>query len=209
MTESKFRFTALKFCVFLAGVFGLQLFYGFEPGFNASSSAWWKFFTAPLGHSGLDHLSNNLFFIGLFGSIYERYTSGKTFLLTFVAAALFANLTAFIFFPTSTVIGASGGAFGILAALAVMKPDQIGLVLGVPLPMWAVLGIYTFINLAGITGASNTAHEAHLFGMLVGGIVGFYLIDEEEKQGEQTEDEDPEVSNWREKIQQWEEKWMM
>lgn len=204
--NQNFRFTALKFCALLAGVFSLQMFAGLEPGFNASQSPWWKFFTSFFGHSGLDHLLNNLFFIGLFGSIYERFTSGKTFLMTFLASAVFANLTAFMFFPDSVIIGASGGAFGILSALAVYRPNKIGLALGVPLPMWAVLIIYIMINLAGITGSSNTAHEAHLFGMVLGVLIGFHLHDFDRRQGNEERVEEDE---WRERIRKWEDKWMM
>lgn len=204
--NQNFRFVALQFCGLLALVFGLQVFTGFEPGFNASSSPWWKFFTSSLGHSDLEHLLNNLFFLGLFGSIFERLTSGRTFLMTFALSAVFANITAFIFFPGSTVIGASGGAFGVLAALAVYRPRKIGLALGVPLPMWAVLIIYILTNLAGITGDSNVAYEAHLFGMVSGALIGFHLHDFD-KTNDDSEDLDGE--DWRKKMRNWEEKWMM
>lgn len=204
--NQNYRFVALQFCGLLAIVFGLQVFTGFEPGFNASTSPIWKFFTSSLGHSGLEHLLNNLFFIGLFGSIYERLTSGRTFLITFAVSAIFANLTAFIFFPDSVIIGASGGAFGILAALAVYQPRKIGLALGVPLPMWAVLIVYILTNLAGITGNSNVAYEAHLFGIVSGALIGLYLHDFEERNNDEEGAED---ENWRERIRRWEDKWMM
>lgn len=205
--NQNFRFIALQFCAMLGVVYFFQAFAGFEPGFNASQSPWWKFFTSFFGHSGLEHLLNNLFFLSIFGSIYERFTSGKMFLITFLVSAVFANITAFIFFPESTVIGASGGAFGVLAALAVYRPNKIGLALGVPLPMWAVLIIYIFTNLAGVTGATNTAHEAHLFGMVSGALIGFYLHDFDER--EKDEDEETMEEEWRRRIKEWEDKWMM
>jgi len=95
--DSRFNFTALKLCLVFIGVYGLQVFYGFEPGFNASSSPFWKFFTSIFGHSGPEHLFNNLFFIGLFGSILERLSSSRTLIGTFLISALFANLSAFVF----------------------------------------------------------------------------------------------------------------
>lgn len=202
----RFRFIALQLTALMAAVFGLQVFYGFEPGFNASVSPLYKFFTSILGHSDLEHLVNNLFFIGLFGSVYERLTSGKMFLGTFFVSALFANLTAFIFFPQTVIIGASGGAFGVLAALAVYRPNQVGLALGIPLPMWAVLLIYTMTNLAGLTGSNNVAYEAHLFGMVVGSAVGLWIRDRELLESESKMKKDEE---WRERVRKWEEKWMM
>jgi len=203
--DSEFNFTALKLCVVFILVYGLQVFYGFEPGFNASNSPFWKFFTSIFGHSGLEHLFNNIFFIGLFGSILELLSSPRTLIVTFLISALFANLSAFVFFPETFIIGASGGGMGILAALAVYKPNKIGLALGVPLPMWAALGAYIFINVAGLTAINNTAYEAHLLGMIIGAVVGLYLREETEK----TDEDRLEEENWRKRIREWEDKWMM
>lgn len=205
MVEDRtFNFTALKLCLVFIGVYAVQVLYNFEPGFNASTSPFWKFFTSIIGHSGPEHLFNNVFFIGLFGSILERLSCSRTLLATFFVSALFANLSAFVFFPNSVIIGASGGGMGILAALAVYKPNKIGLALGVPLPMWAVLGAYIFINVAGLSAVKNTAYEAHLLGMVIGGVVGVHLRDD----SKQSEDE-LEEDEWRDRIKDWEEKWMM
>lgn len=205
MKDQKFNFTALKLCAVFIGVYALQVLYGFEPGFNASSSPFWKFFTSVIGHSGPEHLFNNIFFIGLFGSILERLSSSRTLIATFLVSALFANLSAFVFFPETFIIGASGGGMGILAALAVYRPNKIGLALGVPLPMWAALAVYVFINVAGLTALNNTAYEAHLLGMVVGAVVGLHLRDSSER----SDEEDLEEENWRERIKDWEDKWMM
>ncbi|WP_414837060.1 rhomboid family intramembrane serine protease [Candidatus Nanohalococcus occultus] len=206
-TEGRFRWMAAQFCVLLGLVFAFQVFSGFDPGFNASSSPWWKFFTSFFGHSGPEHLLNNVFFLALFGSIYERLTSGKTFLLTFLVSAIFANLTAFIFFPETSIIGASGGAFGILTALAVYEPRRIGLALGVPMPMWATLAVYTLIQFAGLTATGgSTAFEAHIFGMLAGAPIGYMLRSSGKEELEQKELEE---DSWQERISKWEEKWML
>lgn len=204
--QKQFNFTALKLCAVFVGVYALQVFYGFEPGFNAATSPIWKFLTSIFGHSSLEHLFNNLFFIGLFGSILERLSSSRTLLATFLVSALFANISAFIFFPSSFIIGASGGGMGIMAALAVYRPNQIGLALGIPVPMWAALGMYIFTNLAGLTGSTSVAYEAHLLGMVAGGLIGLYLRDSSDKSREEKTDD---MDNWRERIRDWEEKWMM
>lgn len=204
--QKEFNFAALKLCAVFIGVYALQVFYGFEPGFNAATSPIWKFFISIFGHSSLEHLFNNLFFIGLFGSILERLSSPRTLLATFLVSALFANISAFIFFPSSFIIGASGGGMGIMAALAVYRPNQIGLALGIPVPMWAALGMYILTNLAGLTGSTNVAYEAHLLGMVAGGLIGLYLRDSSDKSREEKTDE---MDNWRERIKDWEEKWMM
>ncbi len=200
----KYNYVALKLCGILTLIYGLQVATGFNPGFNASESPFWKFFTSILGHGSLQHLLNNIFFIALFGSLLERYTSGETFLKIFLGSALFANFSAFIFFPTSYIIGASGGGMGIMAALAVYKPNNVGLAMGVPVPMWAALVIYILIDFAGLTAANNVANEAHLLGILAGGFVGYNLRD-----GEEVEETSEEFDDWEKKIREWEEKWMM
>lgn len=203
MTERNFKFAAIGLCGVFLLVFLLQYLYGFNPGFNSEVSPWWKFFTSIFGHSDAEHLFNNLFFIGLFGSILELMTSRKKLLQVFLVSALFANLSAFFFFQGSYLIGASGGGMGILATLAVYRPNKIGLALGVPLPMWAVLGVYIFINVAGLSATTGVAYEAHLFGLIAGTFLGLRM--REKPYVQDSDDEE----NWRHRIRKWEEEWMM
>lgn len=206
-----FKWGAVKLSAVLSMVFGVQIFFNIELAYMAFESPLWKFFTSIIAHGGTEHLFNNLFFIALFGSIYELHTSEKEFYKTFLISALFANLTAFVFFTDSFIIGASGGAMGILAALSIYRPNQIGLALGIPAPMWAVLIIYIFTNFAGVTGVGNTAYEAHLFGIISGAFIGYRmrrkpLISSEDE--EDNEVVDDEFSNWDRRISKWEEKYM-
>ena len=205
-----FNWGAVKLSALLSFVFGLQGFYNLELAFQAFESPFWKFFTSIVAHGGPEHLFNNLFFMALFGSIYELHTSEKEFYEAFFLSALFANLAAFVFFPDSYIVGASGGAMGVLAALSVYRPNQTGLALGIPAPMWAVLGIYIFTNFAGVTGGGNTAYEAHLLGIVSGAYIGYMkrnrpLISSEDEEDGKEEDE---FSNWERKISKWEEKYM-
>ncbi|WP_414837319.1 rhomboid family intramembrane serine protease [Candidatus Nanosalina sp. VS9-1] len=199
---------SLYFCTFLIFVYALQLFTGFDPGFQAYESHPVNFFLSFFGHSDAEHLFNNIFFLGLFGTVFELITSRKTFIYTFLASAIFANITAFIFYTDSYIIGASGGAMGVLSALAVYRPRKIGLALGIPVPMYIVLAVYVMINLAGIGSGTGTAYEAHLFGLLTGSLIGIWMKDfefDEEDGSEEKLGED----NWDEKIRRWEEKYML
>lgn len=200
------RNASLKFSGFLVLVFAFQILFQPDLGFNASSSPWWRFFTSFVAHSGPEHLFNNLFFLGVFGYMYEKLTSGKIFLLTFLVSAVFANFSAFFFFPETAIIGASGGAFGIMAALAVYRPNNLGLALGVPVPMWAAFLLYLLIQLAGLSSTTLTAYEAHLFGMVSGTVIGLHLRDGERriKEGNELDEE-----NWRDRIRRWEEEHML
>lgn len=206
--KKSFNFYALQLTAVLGLIYGIQLLTGFDPGFNASTGPWWKFFTSFFGHSSMEHLFNNAFFIALFGSIYERLTSQRMFLLTFLISAVLANISAFLFFPGTTVIGASGGGMGLMAALAFYRPRKPGLALGIPAPMWFVLIAYAFIDVVGLSATTTgIAHEAHLLGMVSGGLIGLYLRDE--PYFEKNDEEDDFGDEWRRKIREWEEKWMM
>jgi|APHM01.1.fsa_nt_gi Uncharacterized membrane protein (homolog of Drosophila rhomboid) len=214
-------FVAIKLCAVLAAVFILQVSTGFQPGFEAGESIWWKFFTSFLGHSDIEHLISNLFFIGLFGTIYGLVTSSENFWKTFLISAAGANLTAFIFYPNSVIIGASGGAMGLLSALTVYKPRQTGLALGVPAPMYVVLSIYILINSAGLTGQSQVAYEAHFFGLLAGAAIGLKLRNNsltpsDESQSEESDapddngnQEENKNKDLDERIRKWEKKYML
>lgn len=220
--SSSFNGAALVLCGIFLVVHIFQQFSSVPLGFTPAEPTWWQFFTSFVAHGGPEHLFNNMFFIGLFGTIYELLTSSEKVYGTFILAAVVANLSSFIFFPDSTVIGASGGAFGILAALAVYRPHKPGLALGVPLPMWAVLFIYTVIDLAGLGTATNIAHEAHLVGIAIGAFIGLQLRgskkDGRHKGGgygkkaetrSQKEKVNADEKEWRRKIREWEDKYML
>lgn len=198
-----FNYGAIKLSALLTIVYGIQAFTGAELAYKAFESPIWKFFTSFLAHGGLEHLFNNLFFIALFGSIYELHTSETEFYRAFFISAVFANLAAFVFFPDSYIVGASGGAMGVLAALTIYRPNQTGLALGIPAPMWAVLIVYIFINFAGITGTGGTAYEAHLLGILSGAYIGYRQRKSPLISLNEDEEED-DFSNWERRIRRWE-----
>jgi membrane associated rhomboid family serine protease len=200
-------FSAIGLCLILALVYFVQATTGFNPAFQVGGSPE-NFFLSIFGHADAEHLYNNMFFILVFGTVFELRTSSKMFLATFLGTALLANFTAFIFYTESAIIGASGGAMGVLAALAAYRPRDIGLALWVPLPMWAVLLAYLFINFAGLTGANSVAYEAHLVGLFVGLGLGYLLRDQEYLDSEENSEEE-DVDNWSQRIEAWERKYML
>lgn len=211
-------YITLYLCALFALVYGAQVLFNLELAYRPGVENY-RFFTSFFAHSGLEHLLNNIFFLGLFGTIFEMHTDSKTLLATFFVSAVLANLTAFVFYPETFILGASAGAMGVLAALAIYRPNQTGIGLGVPMPMWGVLITYIFIDLVGLGGTNTTANEAHLAGLLVGAVTGYGLRDKEydlkrsygkkkSQRKEKTESGDLEVENWEQRIRRWEEKWM-
>jgi membrane associated rhomboid family serine protease len=98
---------------------------------------------------------------------------------------------------------------GVMAALAAYRPRQIGIGLGVPLPMWAVLATYILIDLSGLTASTNVANEAHLLGVVSGLFIGIQISEQSYGKNEKDKETDLEEESWKQRIRNWEEKYMM
>lgn len=169
----------------------------------------WTFVTSIFIHAPTDymHLLNNLFFLMLFGTIFERWAGSRTFLTVFLVGGLVANLAAFSFYYDSAVLGMSGAVSAIVGALTVIRPRSVGLFWGVPLPMWAVMVGWLATNLAGIGASSGIAYEAHMYGLIVGAVTGIYLRKTQrsvQRVSELEEADEPET----EEIEEWEDRFM-
>lgn len=169
------NFVSLKLCALMGLIYLFQVMFNLDLAYAPYESESWKFFISFFAHGSTQHLLNNLFFIGVFGTLFERFVDEKSLLEVFILSAIFANTTAFIFYTNSAIIGASGGAMGILAALTVIAPKKIGLAMGVPVPMYIAFLIYVAINLIGLGVENNVAYEAHLFGMITGILYGIQV----------------------------------
>src|SRR3989338_3448675 len=182
MNNEKFNFYAFWLAGVCIVVFILQiLFSGFTEMFVLTQdySQIWRFLTAIFLHGSLIHLVYNIFALVLFGSIVERLAGGKKFLIIFFASGIFANIVSAMFYPSS--LGASGAIFGIIGALVLIRPGMTVWAFGLPMPMilagilWAtgdLLGAYGY--LAG-NPIDNTGNIAHIAGMFIGIIFGFFL----------------------------------
>src|SRR3989344_3846215 len=176
----KFRFYALKLCLFMILVFLVQLFIlGFTDFFVLNGQAWTqilRFLTSVFLHASLTHLIYNLFALALFGSILESIVGGRKFLLIFILTGLLANVIAVNFYASS--LGASGAIFGVIGALVAIRPFLLVWAFGLPMPifvaglLWGVgdlIGAYGFFSGNPI---DNTGNIAHLSGMFFGFVFG-------------------------------------
>ncbi len=179
----KYKFYALKLCIFIIVIFLFQvLFKSFTDIFILNENSWsepWRFLSSIFLHGSLGHLILNLFALGLFGSILERFVGGFRFFSVFLLSGIFANLVSVNFYNSS--LGASGAIFGILGALILLRPMMVVWAFGLPMPifvagiLWAVgdiIGAYGFI--AG-NPMDNTGNIAHLSGLIVGLLFGYFL----------------------------------
>jgi hypothetical protein len=87
--------------------------------------------------------------------------------------------------------------------------------------MYVVLAMYILINSAGLTGQSQVAYEAHLFGLLTGAAIGLRLRKNSSEPSDQSKskesgpsdntdnEEDDGGEDLDERIRKWEEKYML
>lgn len=169
-------------------LYGLEVFTG--PGIVRVFGLWalnipgafhpWQLVSYAFLHASPLHLGLNMFGIWMFGSALERKWGELRYLLTYllsvvIGAATHLVVTGYLMRYSGPVIGASGGAFGLMLAYALYFPNhRIALLI----PAFAVRArvfvlAYALIELAlGIfSSGEGVAHFAHLGG-LYGGWLG-------------------------------------
>jgi membrane associated rhomboid family serine protease len=166
------------------GVFLAQLLFPaipFDLYFGMDSTRpWelWRWVTYLFLHGGVLHLVFNMFALWMFGSDVEERLGTRRFVgyyfLTGAGAAVSVIAVDALVGQSSLVIGASGAVFGILLAFGVLFAERvITLLLFFVLPVSMRAKYFVIIYgvlelLYGISGASRTAHFAHLGGMVFG-----------------------------------------
>jgi len=153
----------------------------------------WQLLTYQFMHGGFWHIFLNCWAIYVFGRVVET-ALGKRRMLTLyflsgVVGGLVQMLCAWLF-PEhfgGAVVGASAGAFGLVAAFAVLFPDQrlvmllffiIPLIMRARTLLWlsvalAVLGI--LLPYVGIGIMGSIAHAAHLGGIVTGFLFAHWM----------------------------------
>lgn len=133
----------------------------------------WTILTSIFLHGGIEHIMYNMFALVLFGLILEEIIGAKRFLILYFSAGLIASLATIPFYQAS--LGASGAIFGVLGALAILRPRMVVWVSFVPMPMFVAILVWAAIDFFGIFFPSNIANAAHLAGLFLGVIYGLCL----------------------------------
>ena len=168
-----------------------------DSGGGAGLPQLWRFIGFQFLHANLVHLLFNMMGLWFFGPVVERYLGGKRYgafyllcgicgaamylLLNFLGTkVLHANPSMHLPFllpnePTTPLVGASAGVFGVIMAAAFLAPNAEVLVYFIiPMPLrnlaYALVGI-TLLTLW--TQGENAGGEAAHLG---GAIAGFWLI---------------------------------
>lgn len=140
----------------------------------------WQLLTYQFMHAGLMHILLNGWAIYIFGCAIEETLGGKNFLILFltsgVIGGIFQALAGWIWpdYFGGPVVGASAGAFGLVAAFAVLFPErELMLLLFFVLPMrlrakTLLLSAAALASFSLVFHGDNIANAAHLGGMLTG-----------------------------------------
>ena len=144
----------------------------------------WQLLTFQILHGGFGHVFFNCLTLFMFGRAVEGELGVQKYLTLYLASGIFGGLlhvlAAFIWpgYFNHPVVGASAGIFGIIAAFAMLFPSQELLFMFLirmraHTLLWVELAI-TALGIAFPTSAlmvslfGNTAHTAHLGGILAG-----------------------------------------
>lgn len=144
----------------------------------------WELVTYQFMHAGLWHILGNSLAIFFFGREMEAMLGWKRYLTLFFSSGIVGGVcqlgAAFLWpqYFDGPVVGASAGAFGLIAAFAVMYPDrelQLLLFFVIPVRMQArtlliisgVIAVLGMVFSDSILGG-RVAHAAHLGGMFMG-----------------------------------------
>ena len=133
----------------------------------------WTLVTAIFLHADIVHLLYNMFALVLFGMILEHIIGKKRFLAIFFASGLLASIASLFLYRAA--LGASGAIFGVLGALALLRPRMQVWVSYIPMPMIVACAVWAISDFVGLFVPSGTANLAHLVGLGFGIGVGFYL----------------------------------
>lgn len=197
-------FVLISLCIF---VFALQqIVPGFTDAFILDSGAvWsrpWTLLTSIFLHADLLHLGYNMLALFFFGLILESIVGTRIFLAIFFIAGIGASFASLFFYERA--LGASGAIYGLMGAIAFLRPRMTAFALGVPMPMIVAALSYMILDVLGVFYPSNVANIAHISGLLVGIIAGALL----RRKFPEPKRRKSEKALSDKEIHEWERKWM-
>ncbi|MBP5444355.1 MAG: rhomboid family intramembrane serine protease [Treponema sp.] len=173
--------------VFILSYFrpALTSFLGISPGGFFIAHRFWQPVTYMFTHGSIMHILFNMLTLLFFGTPTEKAIGTKEFLLMYFLCGILIGLLSVtalyflarynVFFYYYNLIGASGAIYTLLLVYAVIFPKAKIFIWGIlPVPAPLLIVIYFVIELVSqFSSVSNTAHYAHLLGLLLGWL---YLV---------------------------------
>lgn len=137
----------------------------------------WTVVTSIFMHADFPHLFFNMFALFVFGIQLESAIGSRRFLVLFFLAGVVGNVGYMVTSsnPDIPALGASGAVFGIVGAMAVMRPLAMVYIGYAPLPMILAAFLWGVSEFLGLFVPSNIARGAHLGGLFIGLAYGIAL----------------------------------
>jgi len=120
--------------IFMTIVYGLRMLvnppveglldWGALHGPLVKDGQWWRMFSVALLHGGFMHLGCNCLFMLVFGTLLEMYQGLWRTWVYFAAGVAAGSIASIWWHPAIVGVGASGGLFGLLGALAALVVRQ-------------------------------------------------------------------------------------
>lgn len=131
-----------------------------------------RFFTHVFGHDGWEHFIANASYLLLLGPMLEEKYGSKTLFGIITITALVTGVVNYIFFWNVALCGASGVCFAfiLLSSFTSFKEGEV--------PLTVILVAVIFLGqqiYEGLILNDDISNMAHVFGGIVGGIIGFSL----------------------------------
>jgi membrane associated rhomboid family serine protease len=149
----------------------------FDPGFFEQP---WTIVTNLFLHGSWMHILFNMLALFFLGSYVLRVVGEARFLIVYFLGGLLGNILLLAlaeWFPFRVAIGASGAVFALGGTLAIMRPKLKVIIFPIPIPMdlWIAVVILMAVSFAPFFTSSNVAWQAHLGGLLLGLIAGYFF----------------------------------
>lgn len=136
---------------------------GWLYGPDVVNGEWWRIITCGFLHAGIAHLLFNMLALWQLGTIVESFFGTLRFAAIYLVSIIWGSAGALLLTPNSPTVGASGGVFGLIAALLVLQWRHRVTI--VP-DLWLWLGLNLVLTFT-FPGISIGGH--------IGGIVGGVL----------------------------------
>lgn len=141
---------------------------GWLRAFEVADGEWWRIITSGFLHSGLVHLAFNMIALWFLGTAFEAYIGPLRFTIVYFASVVWGSAGALLLNPGSPTVGASGGVFGLMAAVLVLQRQRGISLLG-------DVGLWLGINLVITFTIPNISIGGHLGGILGGALAALAL----------------------------------
>jgi len=137
------------------------------------NSNYWAIITAMFVHANLLHIAGNMLTLYFFSTFCLQLLDDKWFWLVYFIGGICGNILYLLIGPAnSAAVGASGAIFAIGGLIAMMRPNQkVYLYFIVPMPLWVGIGLGFLLTVI----ISGVAWQAHLGGLIVGLVAGFFF----------------------------------